>query len=218
MTREAPTTKVFSWIYAVAVSTLMITVPMVVLSWASPYYFWSFGRYGIYGSFPDNYTPAYINQQFGTILRFIQFPFNTSLDQRFFSSEDILHMQDVQRLFIGLYILIGICTLLILIKLTSKKSARINSVVVNKIYRFQQGFLVTLIICGVLALFAWQQVFTFFHQVIFPFNSYWLLDPNTSNLIKYFPGQIFQELAAIYLVIQIAIYFGLRRVRLEYGT
>lgn len=67
---------------------------------------------------------------------------------------------------------------------------------------------------GLLAAFTWPQSFILFHQILFPQNTYWLLDPASSNLIKFLPNQIFQELGILYLIlliIELAICYHLVR-------
>lgn len=178
----------------------------------------AFERYNVYENFTDNYTTAFVNAKFEEVLATARNPFGesaaTKLDFRFFSAEDILHMVDVQNLYKAMWILvivsifvIGWSTRRILAK---DKSGSASAEQSNSKNSPRSIFL--LIGFTALVLFAWEKVFTFVHKLLFPFNNYWELDPATSNLIKYLPSQVFQELFVILVISSILAFVLVHKV------
>lgn len=109
----------------------------------------------------------------------------------FFSREEILHMNDVKKLFtfskylLGLFILIFILSLYVYIK----KRGNLPKL----LYKVPQYFVITSIIIFTLlyvAFLNFSQSFTLFHEILFT-NDYWLLDPRTSIIINIMPEEFF---------------------------
>jgi uncharacterized membrane protein len=46
----------------------------------------------------------------------------------------------------------------------------------------------------------WPNSFIALHQIFFPFNTNWRLDPATSNIIRFLPESYFQQLGITYIV------------------
>ena len=64
------------------------------------------------------------------------------------------------------------------------------------------------LIIGLITIYAltdFNSLFINFHKLFFASNNYWQLDPQTSNLIKFLPEQIFQELAWLWFAISVAL-------------
>ncbi len=196
-------------------STLLIllTWPIGLLTYTAPYYYNAFERYNVYTSFPEKYSRDKINQEFGDILKFIQPSTSSSLDIRYFSYEDVTHMQDVQRLLQMVYniCLASFITTWIVYLILFRANFSLLTAFSKTIKVFQDGLLV--VAGGVLLFLAfWQYTFTGIHQLLFSNNNYWQLDPQTSNLIKYLPAQIFQELLVIYMAIVMIEFFVIRYI------
>ena len=173
----------------------------------------------MYSKFHQQYCEQYLNAQFQTVLDYL-LPFSgTELNPDLFSTEDILHMQDVQWWFGLVWVLFVICLsgyfLLHLFTNTNQaerrelrteatsKTGSPTSILKNSspIKLFALGFLAIIIAW---ALLDFNSFFVAFHRVVFPNNEYWSLDPRTSNLIKFLPWQIFAELLALWIVIAIS--------------
>jgi integral membrane protein (TIGR01906 family) len=129
------------------------------------------------------------------------------MDPRFFSREDIAHMQDVRLLAGGAYLSVLISFAVIAfthglgLTLPAKAREKLTLGGLTLAIKIQKIVLLVLGLLAMIALVFWRELFILFHQILFPFNSYWLLDPNTSNLIKYFPQGIFQELSLLYILL-----------------
>ena len=191
----------FSFIISSCLSFLIL--PIIVLTFLMPYYTDAFARYHVYDSFTASQGSVEIlNARFGKVLAYIQPPFNSVLDHSFFSAEDIKHMQDVQAIFVYLYVVlaIAICTQIASTVFLMLKSYRDDTARLLAVTERATGIILILIIVfGLIFLLTWDRSFILFHQVLFPNNTYWNLDPATSNLIKFLPGNIFQELSLLYL-------------------
>lgn len=189
--------KIVRKILTISIFSCAITLPIIILSNLYPYFYFSFNRFQVYDDF-SGYTTQILDSKFGEILQYINIPFTTNLDSEFFSSEDILHMQDVRQLFIIVNVFF-FASLFVSITLIMKlKQSR--GILITKANRLVLVFILILILIGVYLIFTWSSGFQLFHQVLFPYNDYWVLDPRSSNLIKYLPEQIFQELALLYFV------------------
>lgn len=181
------------WTAAFCLSIVIFTLPVIILSKVDAYYFDAFDRYGVYKNFVVEGAQNYFYQ----ILNYIAPPFTAQIDNSFFSYEDIAHMNDVRTIFISIYFILLICILIIISRLIT------GGKIFQDIYTNSRKIIaVTLSITSVVTIFAflnWGKFFIVFHSIIFPFNDFWLLDPSTSNLIKFLPEQIFKELGILYL-------------------
>lgn len=174
---------------------ILIILPIILLSIDKSYFDVAFARYATLQNFAGKYSRIELTAQFDSVLRFIQFPFNTSLDPAFFSAEDISHMNDVRTLFEIVHLIWTLA--IIMVAWGCREWQKILRIVRQALL----GYLAALSLVGIAAALQWQTTFTTFHKLLFPNNNYWALDPTTSNLIKYLPGNIFQELAAMYYLL-----------------
>lgn len=194
-------------VLAVIILVCTVILPFIALANFHVYYQWSFGRFEVYNNFPG-YSEGELNSHFSSVLQYINIPFNTELDPEFFSTEDILHMVDVRNVFIIINIIfIGLgglaATLLTILNINVTKLFKILS-------RFLLSYISVLAVIGIYLIFTWQSGFQLLHQLLFPYNTYWILDPASSNLIRYLPERIFQELALLYFV-SVCIEWGIIR-------
>jgi integral membrane protein (TIGR01906 family) len=194
---------------SISILIWVLILPILILANLYPYFYSAFDRYGIYSNFAD---ASSANSKFSEVLDYINFPFNTELDPEFFSTEDILHMQDVRNIFIvvNLVFLITLVSSLILFFIQKP----ILQKLVQSLSKYVFAFLLLVSLLGIILFFTWNSSFNLFHQVLFPYNNYWQLDPSSSNLIKYLPEQIFQELALLYFI-GVSIEFLTLRLFLE---
>lgn len=167
---------------------LMILLPFVFVANFKPFYSYQFEKYDVYENFGDEYEEKELEMYFDDILKYMSVrKRNLSLD--FFSGEDIIHMVDVRNLFLVLYI--SIVAFLNLLVNAVRNTPRKNFVKPVRI-----ASLAVLGFIGVMSLLnyvlSFDRIFLIFHKTFFK-NDYWLLDPRVSNLIKYFPQQIFVE-------------------------
>jgi integral membrane protein (TIGR01906 family) len=115
----------------------------------------------------------------------------------FFSKEDIYHLIDVRNLYMTIYgtivvsLMIGILALI----LVRKEKLKFLEGVIKIVFLTS----LILLIIVVIVLLTWDTSFILFHKILFPYNTYWSLDPASSNLIKYFIPYFFQVTLAIYL-------------------
>jgi integral membrane protein (TIGR01906 family) len=183
---------------------IFLVLPIVLLSYLTSYYFDAFSRHNAYSNFAvTEYSQAEVNLHFTEVIGYIQPPFTTELDADFFSPIDIAHMRDVQGIFKLLYvILVGSLALQIAssVILILKNERDKVIAILKQSEQSITALLVLLMIIGAIALVTWKQSFIIFHQILFPGNTYWMLDPSTSNLIKFFPDGIFQELAILCII------------------
>lgn len=188
-----------------ATQLLLLLLPILLLSQLRPYYFNAFDRYEVPIPLSERY-------HFDEILNYL-LPAPYSIPSpRFFSYEDIQHMHDVRNIFLILYCVLCVCAVsIVFLKAKVKTPVKI---LLNQSFKIHFVFCFLLSVFGFLGALTWPQSFIVFHQILFPQNNYWLLDPATSNLIKFLPNQIFQELGILYLIlliIELAICYYLVR-------
>lgn len=185
--------------------TLVVTLSPILISLLTPYFHNAFLRYEVYANFASQHAETSLWDKFYTVLEYIRPPFNSTLDPQFFSPEDIYHMQDVKNLFILVWIIFLVSAVcLVLQKLIWQKKVSVKAIKQRKLL---PSFIIVSIVIGSLLLLTWDNSFIIFHQLLFSGNTYWQLDPATSNLIKYLPGQIFQELLLLYIGLIVVIEF-----------
>jgi len=155
-----------------------------------------------YGAFASQYSREEIEQNFEEFMNFAAVKGST-LDSEFFSNEDILHAYDVRNLFKIVYIIYLICILgiIILRKDLDLKIIR-NAGIIN---------ILVFLLIGFISILNFSKSFILFHKLLFR-NDYWLLDPDTSNLIKYFPQKVFSDIGtyiSFFVIISSLLSIGL---------
>ncbi len=193
-------------ITSAAWAIILFLLPIIVVSLFRPYYYWSFDRYEVYQNFDrPEAAPAFFGQVLGTIRP----PFSEVLDHRWFSTEDIIHMQDVQNIFVVIYVVALLALAIALggvFKMQRKYELR------ERLEKIWGTFIAIISLISLASFFLWNQAFTFFHETLFPNNQFWMLDPSTSNLIKYLPEVMFQELLVIVIALWIVEWLVLNYV------
>lgn len=210
----------------ISLAIIALLLPLCMFPFLSGYFVHAQARYATAESFDRRYSEAALHDQLRSILTYLLPPWDTTLEETFFSPEDVAHMHDVRNIYTGVYVaLLGVLILApIFIVVAGKQHAAPKSAqadrnpvptqasfantlgrVVKLCAQLHLFTLVTISLIGLAAVFAWDPLFTLFHRIFFPFNTFWALDPQTSNLIKFLPHQVFQELALVYWISQILI-------------
>ena len=114
------------------------------------------------------------------------------------------HMSDVRSVFRGLWVLAAISIGVLLTATRRRDRARTWGAVRNGARVLAVG----VVVLGVVALVAFDQLFETFHEIFFPPGSF-LFDPRTDKLVQLFPFDFWQETAivvgAVILVISIVV-------------
>lgn len=188
-TKGLALTSIFIFILVIPVIIIsFVTTPFIDLSWCN--------------------DRAECLDKWGQVVGQINPPFNSALDPTFFSPEDVMHMGDVRNVFIAIYIVLTVATLLVLSStrfLTTTTPLPTGQAGPTSLVTISIWFLVLMVIVVLFAVLDWQTFFNLLHQVVFPYNTFWQLDPATSNLIKYLPSEVFQKLTVIYFVLVVVI-------------
>lgn len=125
--------------------------------------------------------------------------------QQVFEEREILHMVDVQYLFLGgmkirnISVIVGVILLAVLLIIWKKKAIK----PLCKSYLWvMAGILMLAIILGIAMLIDFTGIFIKFHHMFFS-NDLWLLDIDTDVLIQMLPEQFFNDMA-----MSIVLYMG----------
>jgi integral membrane protein (TIGR01906 family) len=110
------------------------------------------------------------------------------------------HMADVRTVFRGLWILAAISVVGLV--LASRRRDRAGTW--RAVRGGALGLTVGVVVLGVVALVAFDQLFELFHRIFFPAGSY-LFDPTTDRLVQLFPFAFWDETALVAGVVIIVI-------------
>lgn len=193
--REFPS-RSSSLLLTIAIFFLVIFIPLIFISNYKSFYFSRFEKYEVYDNF-EYYDPPILDKQFATIIDYMHLRNEAPLDPSFFSKEDILHMVDVRRLILLMYFISGICSSFILYNIYKYRLTFRTTRALKDAGRALATIAVMLSFYGYMS---FQSFFINFHEITFFNNDYWLLDPKTSNLIKFLPIEIFQEIFIFFII------------------
>lgn len=132
--------------------------------------------------------------------------------QEVFSEQEALHMQDVRVLLhraaagTGLSLLTGVLLLL----LPGRRSREGHRWRVAAGFHGGGAFFLSLLAVAGLLVFTdfdafWRQV----HEILFPHNTYWLMDPNTSVMINMYPEGYWFSVIGLSLVLVLGVMLGI---------
>jgi len=180
--------KIISVLIFLSILILNFCTPIIIFLNVENYYLNKFDNLNLIESFQFNLSEKTIKNEFRDMINFINHRDN-DLNENFWSYEDIVHLQDVKNLTKILYLfsLFALITIISAIKYYPW-------CVIDQLKRVSLFNILIILIIGFLAIFSFNTIFTIFHKILFA-NDYWLLNPETSNLIKFFPQQIFAEIA-----------------------
>ena len=151
-----------------------------------------FNKYNIYSNFDSKNV---VDKNLNLLINYLKNK-DSKLETDFFNKKEKVHLNDVKNLIQKLiFLFYSFITLLILI---------ISYFIYKKRYKFILKFLILasvftmffILMFYLLILFNFDDTFTYFHLISFD-NNIWLLDPETDNLIKMFPQEIFFDMTKI---------------------
>ncbi|MBI2667718.1 TIGR01906 family membrane protein [Candidatus Woesearchaeota archaeon] len=179
------------------VPLLILLLSFRLLAFDTDFYEKEFNKNNVYEIFNEDIVHRELNNLFNYFIN------NKELNTNFFNQKEKIHLEDVKILINGAINLLMILSFLFFIALiyyykTKKIHGFFNSLIFGGLLS-----LFYLIIILFLALFNFNGLFLNFHLVMFD-NDYWMLNPETDNLIVLFPAQFFYD-AVIRIVIYSAI-------------
>jgi integral membrane protein (TIGR01906 family) len=183
-----------------ALAFVFFASALFVVSNLRPLYLSLFDRYEVYSNF-EIQDKEELDRKFFTVLDYLSLGQNR-LDVNFYSREDLLHLVDVRNLFIIVYSASVAAAFIVTGYLFFLKLSRSELIMATRnataiIFAF-------ILMAGIIASSNFHPLFVRFHELTFT-NSYWELDPATSNLIKFLPEVIFRDLFVILLVLTFVI-------------
>jgi integral membrane protein (TIGR01906 family) len=114
------------------------------------------------------------------------------------------HMRDVRSVFLGLWLLAAVSALVLVVATRWRDRAAAW----RAVRRGALGLMGAIIVIGAVALVAFDALFEFFHELLFPAGSY-TFDPASERLVQLFPFRFWEETAlvvgAVIVVISLAI-------------
>lgn len=166
---------------------LLLTVAAILFQMVAFDKNWYQAEFKILG-IPDNEA---INQQLANLLLYLK---NTEpLENSFYTEKEILHLIDIKNLTllskkvtIGLTVVTSLLLLLVLIAQKGKEF-------VKTLFFSNLTALILYAVILILLYLKFDFFFILFHQATFK-NDYWMLDPQTDNLINIFPPPLFADL------------------------
>ncbi len=125
------------------------------------------------------------------------------------------HMADVRTVFRGLWLLAAVGVVTLVVAGLRRERARMWMA----IRRGALGLTVGVVLVGVVAAVAFDQLFEAFHVLFFPAGTY-LFDPSTDRLVQLFPFQFWEETALVVGGVIVALALGVafvagRRMRVQ---
>ncbi len=183
-------TKILQFILATLTFLLLTGGTLWFISFNSTFYLQEFEKYSLYSQFNQDQT--FINNQFQSALDYLQGK-TKSLDSSFYNSKEKQHLEDVKHLYsllkiilLSSYFLFLFFTYLLL--LHKKYFLYLQGIFFGALF----SFLFTLLL-ALLSLLNFQTTFILFHKLLFN-NTLWILNPETDNLIKLLPLELFIDL------------------------
>ena len=166
----------------ISVFLLLLLIPVNLFSFNNDFYFSKFEENNLYEKFEED-----INLEFERVLDYLVK--GNNIEGEFFNSKEKEHLEDVRGLYIISWVLIIISLIVLVISyFILRKKEFLDSL--------RKGGIVTLVfivVLGLLVLFDFNSVFTKFHEIFFS-NNLWLLNPETDNLIKLLPINVFVDI------------------------
>ncbi|MBN1915637.1 DUF1461 domain-containing protein [Candidatus Dojkabacteria bacterium] len=139
-------------------------------------------------------SPVESRQQFEELFKYITFR-RSGISSDFYSKEDILHMKDVRYLLVFTYLLLS-AAIASIITTKSTEIDRTKATIIGSV----GSIIFAILICTSVLLFSFDFFSNIFHTIFFR-NDYWLLDPTTSSLIKFFPQENLQFQATFIILL-----------------
>ncbi len=184
--------KIYFFLISILLFIILFLSGFKIIIFDESLYKEQFGKYNVYSNFNSEDEA---NENLKLLINYLKDK-NPKLETDFFNEKEKIHLNDVKNIIKKLIILLYFSIILIILIFS------------YFIYKGKYKFILKSLILGlsltifiiilfyILVLFDFDKVFTYFHLVSFD-NNYWLLNPETDNLIKMFPQEIFFDLARI---------------------
>jgi len=114
------------------------------------------------------------------------------------------HMRDVRGVFGGFFLLAGIAAAALVVLVAGARRMGHLRRAWSAIAAGMRGLIVAVVVAGVIAAVAFDQVFEFFHELFFPAGSF-TFDPRTDHLVQLFPFDFWSETTIVLGVVIVAI-------------
>ena len=113
--------------------------------------------------------------------------------QEFFNGQDIFHMDEVKVLFLGMFKIRTISTIVALLSLGVLIATRAGSQTIFRCFQAGMGiFFGIAAILGIIVASNFSKFFVIFHEIFFD-NDLWLFDPRTDLMIRMLPEGLFMD-------------------------
>ncbi|HZX12519.1 MAG TPA: TIGR01906 family membrane protein [Candidatus Nanoarchaeia archaeon] len=180
---------------------LLILGPLTLVSLDKEFYFERFQHYSLYDQFQED--PATINNHFEQVLAYLQDD-TKELETPFYNKKEKQHLQDVKKLYITSRTLLAIAAILFfssaLFLLKKRDYTTLNQ---SLLIGAASTLIITLLIAA-LSIIDFEHSFILFHKILFS-NNLWILNPETDNLIKMLPQELFSDISKKIFLITSAI-------------
>ena len=192
-----------NYLFSILIGIIFLLTPLLFFANSSNYYIYRFEHYGVYEEFKEgSINKETVDSQLQNLIHYLS-PYSKPLDFNFYSNEDILHLYDVKNILNVLYYIYGISIFATYLILRYKKKY-INFEKINKFCRF---YILVTILVFTLVILNFSFLFTLAHEMTFS-NDYWLLDPSSSNLIKFFPQSLFFEVFLLVIITNLLLHIS----------
>ena len=125
------------------------------------------------------------------------------------------HMRDVRGVFAGFYLLAGIAAAGLVVLVAGARRMGHPERAWSAIATGMRGLIVGVVVAGVVAALAFDQLFELFHELFFPAGSF-TFDPRTDRLVQLFPFDFWSEttivLGAVIVVSAAIVFVAARRL------
>jgi len=178
--------KIYLVINPISISIITLLVPVICIINFSAYFQYKFDSLNLkeeFSRFGEQELKSYLN----SILDFINWR-KDNLDSNFFTDQEIVHLNDVKSLVLFIYSIFIAIVAILVISIHNNSKEFLKSIKYSILLNF---FL--FLVC-ILCMIRFDILFDALHKILFR-NDFWLLDPESSNLIKFFPIAIFEEIA-----------------------
>ena len=202
-----------SAIFYLALSICFILSTLLFFSACSNYYQMRFDHFGVYLEFNKyGIESEVVDKNIINLTSYLS-PFSNALNTDFYSKEDILHLYDVKNILNSMYFLLTLSVIYVVWNVKYRK----NKLCFPCLTKMGWLYISTLLFFGLMIFVKFDYFFTLAHELTFT-NEYWLLDPTKSNLIKFFPQEIFVEIFVLIIITNLLLHFSfIMLVRKFYG-
>ena len=200
----------FFWLLIAIINILLPTILLINLP---QYYLLRFDYYEVYDSFRQiGINKEVVIDNFVNLIRFFS-PFGNDLNLEFYSKEDLIHLQDVRNIISFFYVLFALS----LGMLYSTRKQVLSKPILCQMSIYSRNYIIVSALVATIVILKFNTFFTIAHDLVF-FNDYWLLDPKTSNLIKFFPESLFLEIFVLIIILHFLMHLSfIMLVRKYYG-